>query len=78
MKRMISVLLCAVLLLPIVSALPLQASAATTIEHISLTLEYPEAGKVPAGAVCSGRPGPWHRCGRRLADREKKELVKSL
>ena len=55
MKRMISVLLCAVLLLPIVSALPLQASAATTIEHISLTLEYPEAGKAPAGAVCNGR-----------------------
>lgn len=55
MKRMISVLLCAVLLLPIVSALPLQASAAATIEHISLTLEYPEAGKAPAGAVCNGR-----------------------
>lgn len=48
MKKMLSLLLCLVL---IVGILPLSASAATEVSSVSLSLDYPEAGKNPPGTA---------------------------
>lgn len=52
MKKILSLLLCLVLL---VSVLPLATRATSIISHVSVTLAYPEAGKTPPGtATCNG------------------------
>lgn len=51
MKRVLSLLLCLVLL---VGVLPLAAHAVTTIDKVSVTLAYPEAGETPPTASCNG------------------------
>lgn len=51
-KRILSIFLCLVLLL---CFLPVTARAVTTVDKISVTLAYPEAGKnPPATATCNG------------------------
>jgi len=52
MKRVFAVLLCLILA---VGFLPRQAYAATTIDKVVLSLEYPVAGKAPADAAWYGQ-----------------------
>lgn len=52
MKRLLAMLLCLVLA---VCLLPGRVSAATTIENVSLTLQYPDAGKAPYEPAWYGR-----------------------
>lgn len=52
MKRLFAVLLCLMLA---VSLLPQQVFAATTIEKVTLSLAYPEAGKAPPEAAWYGK-----------------------
>lgn len=52
MKRIVSLILCAVLL---VGILPCSAFAVTTLDKVSVTLSYPESGKLPPStATCNG------------------------
>jgi len=52
MKRLFAALLCLVL---VVSLLPQQGSAVSVIEQVTLSLEYPVAGKAPAEAAWYGQ-----------------------
>lgn len=60
-KRIYAVLLCMTILL---SFLPVNARAASTIDKISLTLDYPEAGKTPPMTAT------WHGTGYNVYDIE--------